>query len=152
VHVNLCKFCRASKGKADQPLVWIDLEMTGLDLEKDVILQIAVIITDGNLQNVIEGPELVIHHSDEVLSNMNDWCIDHHGSSGTCVFCVRSCMHHLLPTQNGLQSSRTRHLRSRKFLYHTGGRSIYASSVPTRQPRKLLAHSKEEYSLEEGSG
>mmetsp|Transcript_19975 Transcript_19975/g.33548 ORF Transcript_19975/g.33548 Transcript_19975/m.33548 type:complete len:229 (+) Transcript_19975:152-838(+) len=73
---------RASKGKADQPLVWIDLEMTGLDLEKDVILQIAVIITDGNLENVIEGPELVIHHSDEVLSNMNDWCIDHHGSSG----------------------------------------------------------------------
>uniref|UniRef100_A0A7S0RKY5 Exonuclease domain-containing protein n=1 Tax=Pyramimonas obovata TaxID=1411642 RepID=A0A7S0RKY5_9CHLO len=70
------------KKKIKSPLVWIDLEMTGLDLEKDVILQIAVLITDGDLESVIEGPELVIHQSEEVLQNMNDWCIEHHGKSG----------------------------------------------------------------------
>ena len=63
-------------------LVWMDLEMTGLDPEVDVILEIATIITDGDLNIVAEGPNIAIHHPDSVLDNMNEWCIQHHGDSG----------------------------------------------------------------------
>ena len=52
-------------------LLWIDLEMTGLDPERDVILEIASIVTDDNLQVIAEGPVLVIHHDDAVLNRMN---------------------------------------------------------------------------------
>jgi oligoribonuclease len=68
--------------KLRQPLVWIDLEMTGLDINKDTIIEIAVLVSDGDLLKMVEGPELVIHHEDEVLDNMNDWCKEHHGLSG----------------------------------------------------------------------
>jgi oligoribonuclease len=63
-------------------LVWIDLEMTGLDSETDHILEIASLITDGDLNIIAEGPELVIHQPDEVLSQMNEWCVKQHGESG----------------------------------------------------------------------
>ncbi|XP_056166101.1 oligoribonuclease isoform X2 [Syzygium oleosum] len=64
------------------PLVWIDLEMTGLDVEVDRILEIACIITDGSLNKSIEGPDLVIHQSKECLDRMGEWCRDHHAASG----------------------------------------------------------------------
>ncbi len=64
------------------PLVWIDMEMTGLDPGSCVILEIATIVTDADLEIIAEGPELVVHQPDEVLSAMSQWCIDHHGASG----------------------------------------------------------------------
>lgn len=64
------------------PLVWIDLEMTGLNIEVDRIIEIACIITDGSLSKSVEGPELVIHQSQECLDKMGEWCQDHHGASG----------------------------------------------------------------------
>lgn len=63
-------------------LVWMDLEMTGLDPETDVILELATIITDQNLNIVAEGPNLVVHQPDAVLESMNEWCKQHHGESG----------------------------------------------------------------------
>ncbi len=63
-------------------LVWMDLEMTGLEPATDKILEIATVITDSNLNIIEHGPELVIHQPDEVLSSMNDWCKEHHGNSG----------------------------------------------------------------------
>lgn len=63
-------------------LVWIDLEMTGLDYHNDVILEIATIVTDLDLNIVATGPDLTIHQSDEILNNMNPWCIETHGKSG----------------------------------------------------------------------
>ena len=63
-------------------LIWIDLEMTGLDYHNDVILEIATIITDGELNVIATGPNLVVHHSDEVLNNMNPWCIEQHAKTG----------------------------------------------------------------------
>lgn len=53
------------------PLVWIDLEMTGLDAEREVIVEIAVIVTDGQLEEVHEGPDLVLHADDDVLARMH---------------------------------------------------------------------------------
>ncbi|XP_062082363.1 oligoribonuclease isoform X2 [Humulus lupulus] len=64
------------------PLVWIDLEMTGLNVEVDRILEIACIITDGNLNKQVEGPELVIHQTKECLDRMGEWCQSHHAASG----------------------------------------------------------------------
>ncbi|CAO3668893.1 unnamed protein product [Umbelopsis vinacea] len=66
----------------DKPLIWIDCEMTGLDLAKDHLIEIAVLITNGNLDIMAKGPELVIHQPKSVMDNMNDWCIEHHGASG----------------------------------------------------------------------
>jgi len=63
-------------------LVWMDLEMTGLDPERDVILEIATIVTDAQLGLLAEGPVFAIHQSDEVLERMDPWCVEHHGASG----------------------------------------------------------------------
>ena len=63
-------------------LVWMDLEMTGLDPETDTIIEMATMITDGQLNIIAEGPNLVIHQPDSVMDKMNDWCKKHHGQSG----------------------------------------------------------------------
>jgi oligoribonuclease len=62
--------------------VWIDLEMTGLDVHTDVILEIATVITDGDLNVIAEGPSFVISQSEEKLLRMDKWCVDQHGKSG----------------------------------------------------------------------
>ncbi|GIL64900.1 hypothetical protein Vafri_18738 [Volvox africanus] len=68
--------------KLRNPLVWVDLEMTGLDVERDTIIEVACIITDGDLSNEVLGPDTAIHADDSVLDAMNEWCKEHHGKSG----------------------------------------------------------------------
>ncbi len=63
-------------------LIWIDLEMTGLDCSCDYIIEIATIITDKALDIIGEGPELVIHQSDDILEQMDHWNKKHHTASG----------------------------------------------------------------------
>lgn len=63
-------------------LVWVDLEMTGLEVERERILEIATIVTDGELNVIAEGPELVVHQPEAILAGMNDWNQKHHGESG----------------------------------------------------------------------
>lgn len=62
-------------------ILWVDLEMTGLDPQKDVILEVAAIATDWDFKEIATF-EAVIHHPDIVLDTMNQWCIDQHGASG----------------------------------------------------------------------
>jgi len=64
------------------PLVWIDLETSGLHLETCQILEAAVLITDADLRELAEGPHLVVHQPDEVLDAMDEWCTNQHGGSG----------------------------------------------------------------------
>ena len=64
------------------PLIWIDMEMSGLDPEKNVILEIATIVTNEALEVIAEGPELVISHNLELLKGMDDWNREHHRKSG----------------------------------------------------------------------
>ncbi len=68
--------------QAHPALVWIDLEMTGLEPDECHILEIATIVTDGELELIARGPELVVHQSRAVMAGMNPWCVDHHGRSG----------------------------------------------------------------------
>ena len=63
-------------------MVWIDMEMTGLDPEKNRIIEIAMIITDGNLNVLAEGPDLVIHQPASFLKGMDEWNQEHHAKSG----------------------------------------------------------------------
>jgi len=63
-------------------LIWLDLEMTGLEPETDYIIEMATIITDADLNIIAEGPSLVIHQPDDILDNMNEWCINQHGKTG----------------------------------------------------------------------
>lgn len=68
--------------RSDQNLVWIDCEMTGLDPERDRLIEIAVIVTGPDLQPRIEGPVLAIHQSDAQLALMDAWNKGTHGKSG----------------------------------------------------------------------
>jgi oligoribonuclease len=68
--------------KSDDNLVWIDCEMTGLDPEKERLLEIAVIVTGPNLTPRVEGPVCVIHQSDDLLDKMDAWNKGTHGKSG----------------------------------------------------------------------
>lgn len=63
-------------------LIWADLEMTGLDPLNDKIIEIATVVTDHSLNIIATGPELVIHQSDQVLDEMDEWNTKHHGASG----------------------------------------------------------------------
>jgi oligoribonuclease len=63
-------------------LIWVDMEMTGLDPDKDVVIEIASIVTDSNLQTLAEGPVIALHQSDEILNGMDEWNTSHHNSSG----------------------------------------------------------------------
>jgi oligoribonuclease len=63
-------------------LVWLDLEMTGLDPDRDRILEIALVVTGPGLEVLAEGPEIAVHQGDEVLAGMDQWNTDQHGASG----------------------------------------------------------------------
>ncbi len=63
-------------------LIWIDLEMTGLDTQNDLIIEIATIVTDSELNELAEGPMLAIHQSDEIMGGMDEWNTNQHGKSG----------------------------------------------------------------------
>ena len=68
--------------QSEHHLVWMDLEMTGLDPDRDAILEVATLVTDGNLDLIAEGPVLAIHQSEAILGAMDDWNREHHGASG----------------------------------------------------------------------
>lgn len=65
-----------------QNLIWIDLEMTGLDPDKDVIIEMATIVTDSQLNILEEGPVIAVHQPEELLAGMDEWNTRQHGQSG----------------------------------------------------------------------
>jgi len=67
---------------SDGRLIWIDLEMTGLDSQRDSIIEIATIVTSADLETIEEGPVLAIHQPDHVLDGMDEWNTRHHNASG----------------------------------------------------------------------
>lgn len=77
---------------AIERLIWIDLEMSGLDPDNDMILEAAVIITDGELNEVVEWPPWAIHQPDSILDNMDAWNMKTHGESGLIERCRQSAL------------------------------------------------------------
>jgi oligoribonuclease len=75
------------KLKSGDNLLWLDLEMTGLDPSRCTILEIGVIVTDSRLKVLSEGPGIAIHHSDKVLSAMEPWSQHHHRKTGLTEEC-----------------------------------------------------------------
>lgn len=76
-----------------QNLIWIDLEMTGLDPDQDVIIEVATLVTDAQLNLIAEGPVIAVHQSDEVLAKMDKWCQRTHGQSGLTERVRKSTIH-----------------------------------------------------------
>lgn len=72
----------SQSGSSHPPLVWIDMEMSGLDPEQCRILEIATVITDSKLEVLAQSPSMIVHQADEVLDAMDQWCTEHHGKSG----------------------------------------------------------------------
>jgi len=68
--------------QSDNNLIWIDLEMTGLDTDNDFIIEIATIVTDAQLNILEEGPVLAIYQADEILNQMDEWNTRQHNQSG----------------------------------------------------------------------
>ncbi|MBI2094918.1 MAG: oligoribonuclease [Candidatus Omnitrophica bacterium] len=77
------------KQKRDR-LVWLDLEMTGLDPKACTILEIGTVVTDNRLDIIAEGPVIAIHHGEKVLSSMEEWSRYHHQKSGLTEECRAS--------------------------------------------------------------
>jgi oligoribonuclease len=63
-------------------LIWVDLEMTGLKPDQDVVIEIATIVTDSELNTLAEGPVIAVHQSDVILDGMDEWNTTHHNRSG----------------------------------------------------------------------
>ncbi|KAK0195752.1 ribonuclease H-like domain-containing protein [Armillaria mellea] len=93
---------QAPLDRAAGPLVWIDCEMTGLDHKKDKIIEIAVLITDGNLQIVDEGIDYVVRTEKSILDGMDEWCTKTHGESGLTQACLTSQWTHDIVRQKVL--------------------------------------------------
>jgi oligoribonuclease len=72
----------ATLTRSEFNLIWLDMEMTGLDPQTDRIIEVAVVVTDSDLKVAIEGPVLAIHQSDATLDKMDDWNKNTHGRSG----------------------------------------------------------------------
>ncbi len=63
-------------------LIWIDLEMTGLEPDTDVIIEIATVVTDSDLNIIAVGPDIAVHQSKQTMDAMDEWCTNQHGKSG----------------------------------------------------------------------
>ena len=87
-------------------LIWVDLEMTGLEPDDDVVIEIATIVTDSKLNTLAEGPVIAIHQSDQVLAAMDEWNTTHHNDSGL-VQRVKNSQH----DENGAQHKTMAFLR-----------------------------------------
>ena len=88
--------------KNEMNLVWIDMEMTGLDPEQDKVLEIATIITDSELNILAEGPVIAVYQSDQVFAQMDEWNTRTHGESGLVERCRASAINEEMATQQTL--------------------------------------------------
>ena len=88
--------------RSDMNLVWLDMEMTGLDPDQDRIIEVAIVVTDSQLKAVSQAPVLVIHQADAILDAMDDWNKGTHARSGlidkvkASTLTEREAEHHLL--------------------------------------------------------
>ena len=112
-------------------LIWIDLEMTGLDPEENVIIEIATIITDSDLNIIAEGPNLAIFQPEEELEKMDEWNVTHHTANGL-----------IEAVRESEVSNATAEVRTLEFLreYCEAGQSLLCGNTIGQDRRFLRAH------------
>jgi len=93
-------------------LIWLDLEMTGLDPFRDEVIEIATIVTDGHLETIAEGPVIAIRQSEETLAGMDEWNTKQHGGSGL-IDRVRLSRHDYAQAQAETLEFLRRHVKER---------------------------------------
>lgn len=124
VRAAVRRMARSMSGATDPGrLVWVDLEMGGLNPDIHTILEMACIITDSELNIVAESQDIVIHQTDDVLGAMTPWCIEHHGKSGLTAACQNSNVS-LAEAENIMVSFVTSNVP--KGLCPLAGNSIYS--------------------------
>ena len=114
---------------ASERLIWIDLEMTGLDPRRDEILELAIVVTDSQLEQVATAPVLVIHHAEAVLLGMDEWNTRTHSQSGLWQRVVNSDMDYATAEKQLLEFLRP--------LVPEGGSPMCGNSIC--QDRRFLA-------------
>ncbi|KOB78796.1 Oligoribonuclease, mitochondrial, partial [Operophtera brumata] len=115
---------------ATKHIVWVDLEMTGLDIDNDHILEIACLVTDAELNVVATGPNLIIHQPDNVLNGMDDWCVAQHGESGLTEASRKSNIS-LIDAENKVFDFLKTHIPEKKC--PLGGNSVYMDRLFLRK-------------------
>ena len=112
-------------------LIWIDLEMTGLDPEENVIIEIATIVTDSDLNIIAEGPNLAIFQPEEELEKMDEWNVTHHTANGL-----------IEAVRESEVSNATAEVRTLEFLreYCEAGQSLLCGNTIGQDRRFLRAH------------
>ena len=112
-------------------LIWIDLEMTGLDPEENVIIEIATIVTDSDLNIIAEGPNLAIFQPEEELEKMDEWNVTHHTANGL-----------IEAVRESEVSNATAEVRTLEFLreYCEDGQSLLCGNTIGQDRRFLRAH------------
>ena len=117
-----------TKKKSSHNLVWMDLEMSGLEPEKDVVLEIATIVTNAELEILAEGPVIAIHQPENVFEGMDEWNTRHHNQSGL----VERCRH----SQYSLTDAEQETLRFIKPFTEKGKNVLCGNSIT--QDRRFL--------------
>jgi len=114
---------------SDSHLIWIDLEMTGLDTDNDSIIEIATLVTDSQLNVLAEGPVIAVHHSLDDLQAMDDWNRNQHRGSGL--------WQRVLESNISMQEAETRALEFLSLWVHAGKSPMCGNSIC--QDRRFLA-------------
>lgn len=107
---------------AKYSLLWLDLEMTGLNPERDAILEIAVVATDTSLNCSIEGPSITINQPEYALEAMDQWCYEHHTASGL-LDSVRQSKTTVAAAEREIVAFVKRHCDEKRLLF--AGNSVY---------------------------
>ncbi|BFZ65201.1 Oligoribonuclease, mitochondrial [Saitoella coloradoensis] len=120
---------RDASGAPKDPLVWVDLEMTGLDIDGgDTIIEVACLITDGDLNFVDEkGFHMIVNQPKEVMDGMGEWCREHHGKSGLTTAVLES-PHSLSHASASLLAYIKSHIPTQRLAL-LAGNSVHADRV-----------------------
>lgn len=119
-------------------LVWIDCEMTGLDIAVDQIIEIACIITDKHLRELDDGIQFVIHVDQTVLDRMSPWCQKQHRQSGLSAACLQSS-HTLTGVDQHIRSYLERHMPGQQGKAVLAGNSVYTDKMFLHKDLPLVA-------------
>ncbi|XP_038213903.1 oligoribonuclease, mitochondrial [Zerene cesonia] len=130
LQINKMSSCHNSSQSEAKRIVWVDLEMTGLQVETDHILEIACLVSDADLNVVATGPNIVIHQPDEILNNMGEWCTAHHGESGLTKACRESTIS-VCEAENQILKFLRSHVPEKKC--PLGGNSVYMDRLFLRK-------------------